>query len=183
MHALQFYFHTTVSADLFFLPFSQKDFIGLSPLANHDFGFFAQHVHRLDCMHALPFISSFPSSHFPFPVPTFRMTRNLPLVSGRPSPCARASQREIPPSERVGGWGQDKHCLDKTISYAQNILWTILVEICGCEATIPCEIQSMLHLQHCWQPVQTSIHTDSFCANCSDKCDLSYSSLESRMSV
>ena len=111
------------------------------------------------------------------------MTRNLPLVSGRPSPCARASQREIPPSERVGGWGQDKHCLDKTISYAQNILWTILVEICGCEATIPCEIQSMLHLQHCWQPVQTSIYTDSFCANCSDKCDLSYSSLESRMSV
>ena len=40
MHALQFYFHTTVSADLFFLPFSQKDFIGLSPPANHDFGFF-----------------------------------------------------------------------------------------------------------------------------------------------
>ena len=60
MHALQFHFHATVSADLFFF---------LS-LANHDFGFFAQ---TWTLLYTDARCRSFPRfsvlmSHFPFPL-------------------------------------------------------------------------------------------------------------------
>ena len=65
------------------MPFSQKDFIGLPPLANHDFGFLRNTCTVLyaDSMHALPFISSLQRrwlskatcAAIPFPVPTFRV--------------------------------------------------------------------------------------------------------------
>ena len=62
MHALQFYFHATVSADLFFFL--------TEGLANHDFGFFAQ---TWTLLYTDARCRSFPRfsvlmSHFPFPL-------------------------------------------------------------------------------------------------------------------
>ena len=79
MHTLQFYLHATVSADLFSLEGLYRP--TSSSLIMTLVGYFAQHhvhcsftlTHHL-CV-AVPFPRLLvPISHFPFPVPTFRVT-------------------------------------------------------------------------------------------------------------